>query len=64
MSELLAWAITQTVLTPFIWRWLRDWQHAEDPRMRPTPLLLGMAKALVLGSLIFEWVGVALELAW
>lgn len=64
MSELLVWAITQTVLTPFLWRWLRDWQQADDPRMRPTPLLLRIAKAFVLGSLILEWVGVALELVW
>ena len=63
MTELLVWATTQTILTPFLWRWLCDWQHAVDPRMRPTPLLLGLAKAVVIGTLIFEWVGVVLELA-
>ena len=63
MTELLAWAITQTILTPFIWKWLRDWQYADDPRMRPTPLLLGLAKTVVLGSLILEWVVVAIEVA-
>ena len=63
MIELLAWAITQTILTPFLWKWLRDWQNADGPRMRPTPLLLGLVKAFVIGSLIFEWVGVVLELA-
>ena len=63
MSELLAWALTQTILTPFIWRYIRDWEQAEDPRMRPTPLLVGIIKTAVVGTLIAEWVGVALELA-
>ena len=63
MTELLVWAITQTIVTPFIWRWIRDWQQADDPRMRPTPLLVGMVKTVVIGSVVFEWVGVVLGLA-
>jgi hypothetical protein len=31
--------------------------------MRPTPLLVGMVKTVVIGSLVFEWVGVVLEVA-
>ena len=63
ITELLVWAVTQTIMTPFIWRWIRDWQQSDDPRMRPTPLLVGMVKTVVIGSLVFEWVGVVLELA-
>lgn len=63
MPELLALAVSNTILVPFIWRWIRDWQQADDPRMRPTPLLVGLAKTFVIGTLVFEWVGVVLELA-
>jgi hypothetical protein len=62
VSELLIWAITQTILTPFILRWIREWQEADDHRMRPTPLLVGLVKTAVIGTLVFEWVGVVLEL--
>ena len=49
MTEWLGWAGTQTILTPFIWRWIRDWQAAKDPRMRPTPLLVGLVRSVVIG---------------
>lgn len=62
MPELLVWALTQTILTPFIWRWIRDWEQAEDPRMRPTPLLVGIIKTVVVGTLVSEWIGVVLAL--
>ncbi len=50
----------QTIVTPFIGRWIRDWQQADDPRMQPTQLLVGMVMTVAIGSLVFEWVGVVL----
>ena len=62
MVDLLIWAITNTLLFPFIWKYLSDWEHAPDPRMRPTPLLLGLAKTAQLFLFITAWVGVVLAL--
>jgi len=53
MTELLGWAVTQTILTPFTWCWIRDWpeaapaRHGQDCRYRLPPLRVGRCRGKV-----------------